>query len=235
MDGSSIMNILCAIKTGINHKETRIPSLENTWTKHIDYLYFSDYEDKKYDMIKTTNNTDYYGAGEKGINFLNMVKDIEYEGAKILDLYDWIFYVDDDTFVNVPNLLKFAETADNNKVYGYIFNSKKNSDNPMYERGIIPKSSKFPSGGAGVLISSKVFRAIREFKFFVVPQFGHDDVDMGLNFEQYGVEQINCDLFNSQDPEFHRHDEDSIKKSITYHHVDSNLMRSLYAINYEVI
>jgi hypothetical protein len=181
-------------------------------------------------MIKTTNKTSYYGVGEKGINFLNMVKDIELNGEKILDLYDWIFYVDDDTFVNVPNLNKFAKTADNTKVYGYIFDSEKNSDNPMYERGIISKESKFPSGGAGVLIGSEVFRKIDDFELFVVPQFGHDDVDMGLNFDKNGIEQVNCELFNSQNPEFHKHNKTKVKKSITYHHVVGELMEELYEI-----
>lgn len=228
------MNILCAIKTGINHKETRIPVLEKTWTKHVDHLYFSDYVDENYDMIKTTNKTSYYGVGEKGINFLNMVKDIELNGQKILDLYDWIFYVDDDTFVNVNNLNKFIKEADNCKVYGSIFNSEKDHDNPMYEKNIISKDSKFPSGGAGVLIGSEVFRKIDNFELFIVPQLGHDDVDMGLNFDQHGIEQIDSDLFLSQDPKFYNHTKTKIKKSITYHHVDPTLMDSLYKMNYEV-
>jgi len=229
------MKILCAIKTGINHKESRIPVLEETWTKHIDYLYFSDYEDTRYDMIKTTNNSTYVGAGEKGINFLNMLKDIECDDGKILDVYDWIFYVDDDTYVNVHNLVEFAKTADKFKVYGYIFDSEKNPDNPMYERKIISRESRFPSGGAGVLIGSKALKKIPKFELFVVPSFGHDDVDMGLNFEMNNIEQIDPDLFNSQNPEFHNHGEEEIKKSITYHHVDNDLMRSLYKMNYEVL
>lgn len=229
------MKILCAIKTGINHKETRIPVLEETWTKHIDYLYFSDYEDAEYDMIKTTNDSTYFGAGEKGINFLNMIKDIECDDGKILDIYDWIFYVDDDTFVNVNTLKEFVKTADKNKVYGYIFDYEKDSDNPMYQRNVISKTSKFPSGGAGVLIGLEVLNKIPKFELFVVPSFGHDDVDMGLNFQMFDIEQIDSKLFNSQNPEFHGHGEDEIKKSITYHHVDPDLMRSLYAMNYEVL
>lgn len=235
MDGITIMKILCVIKTGINHKETRIPVLEKTWTKHIDYLYFSDYEDSEYDMIKTTNNSTYVGAGEKGINFLNMIKDIECNDGKILDIYDWIFYVDDDTFVNVNNLKEFIKTADKNKIYGYIFDSEKNPDNPMYQRNVISKTAKFPSGGAGVLIGSEVLNKIPKFELFVVPSFGHDDVDMGLNFQMFDVEQIDPDLFNSQNPEFHSHGEDEIKKSITYHHIDADLMYSLYEMTYEVL
>ena len=158
------MNVLCAIKTGINHKKSRIPFVEKTWAKHIDHLYFSDYEDENYDMIKTTDKVTYFGAGEKGINFLNLVKDIGRDDKKILDLYDWIFYVDDDTFVNVNNLIKFVKTADNTKVYGSIFDSEKDSDNPVYERNIISKESRFPSGGAGILIGSNVFRKIEKFE-----------------------------------------------------------------------
>lgn len=229
------MNILCAIKTGINHKETRIPVIEKTWAKHIDHLYFSDYVDEEYDMIKTTDKMSYYGVGEKGINFLNMVKDVELKEQKILDVYDWIFYVDDDTFVNVMNLEKFVNKADNTKVYGYIFDSEKNPDNPVYERDIISKDERFPSGGAGVLIGSEVFRKIDTFEFFIVPQYGHDDVDMGLNFGKYDVEQVNSELFNSQTPKFHKHNKTKIKKSITYHHVDSELMNSLYEMTYEVL
>lgn len=222
------MNILCAIKTGINHKKTRVPVLQKTWTQDIDHLYFSDYEDFDLDMIKTTNRTDYYGAGEKGINFLNMLDYVEFQDKKILDLYDWIFYVDDDTFVNVKNLKEFVCDADQDKVYGYIFNYDRDSENPMYKRDLIPKYAKFPSGGAGVLIGSKVLKKIPKFELFVVPTFGHDDVDMGLNFDMNNIEQVDSDLFNSQTPEFHEHDEQQIKKSITYHHVDNDLMEKLY-------
>jgi len=228
------MKILCTIKTGINHKKNRIPFLEKTWAKNIDHLYFSDYEDEEYDMIKTTDNTTYVGAGEKGINFLNLIKDIEYNNEKVIDIYDWFFYVDDDTFVNIDNLKNFVKTADKNKVYGYIFDSEKNPDNPMYQRNIISKISKFPSGGAGVLISSEVIKRVSNFEFFVVPSFGHDDVDMGLNFDMYKIEQVNSNLFNSQTPEFHCHNETQIKESITYHHVDSDLMQRLYELTYEV-
>lgn len=221
------MKVLVAIKTGIN-TSSRIDTLEKTWAKDCDHLYFSDYEDEKYDMIKTTSNTTYYGVGEKGINFLNTVKDIESSEGKILDIYDWIFYVDDDTFVNVDNLREFVKTADNNKVYGSIFDSVKDNDNPMYQRNVISKTSKFPSGGAGVLIGSKVFRKISKFDLFTVPTFGHDDVDMGLNFDMYGIEQVDSKSFNSQAPKHYGHSDEDIKKSVTYHYMIGDDMISLY-------
>jgi hypothetical protein len=34
------MNILCAIKTGINHKESRIPIVEKTWATHRPFIFF---------------------------------------------------------------------------------------------------------------------------------------------------------------------------------------------------
>lgn len=221
------MKILVAIKTGVN-TFSRIDTLEKTWAKDCDHLYFSDYEDEKYDMIKTTSNTTYYGVGEKGINFLNLVKDIESSEGKILDIYDWIFYVDDDTFVNVNNLQEFVKTADNNKVYGYIFQCPRNQGNPVFDRKIISKTSKFPSGGAGVLIGSKVFRKISKFDLFTVPSLGHDDVDMGLNFDMYGIEQVDSNLFNSQAPTVYNHDDEDIKKSVTYHKILGDEMISLY-------
>jgi hypothetical protein len=222
------MNILFAIKTGIN-RSFRLPILERNWVKYCDYLYFSDYTSPKYEnMIKTTDRQDYHGAGEKGINFLNMLKDFQTSDGRLYDVYDWIFYADDDTFINLKTLNKFLKQCDKSKVYGYIFNYDRDGANPVYANNLISKENKFPSGGGGVLIGTDALKKIDRFEVFTALTHGFDDVDMGLNFDKHGIEQIDPGLFYTQSPEFEGHKQEQILKSITYHNTGETVMDELY-------
>ena len=220
--------ILYCIKTTEKYKN-RVESIKNTWIQDVDdYLFYSDHEDPSDNIIKVCDDPSYGGLEVKGVNFYNLLKHIFFdEDIKILDYFDWLFMVDDDTFVNVKNLELFAESADNSKVYGEIFTYQTHPDNPMYSNPSFKKSYKWYSGGAGVLVHTNTLKKIDEFINY---QTRHDDVSIGLTFINNSIELVDSDNFNSQPPEFWGEDDSEIINKITYHHIDENKMKTLYSI-----
>jgi hypothetical protein len=223
--------VICFVLTTKKHSD-RIKNVFETWSNDVDTVFYSDHENIEMNVIKVSDRDDYASAEEKQINLLNYIKNLLNGDDKyLLEVYDWIFFVDDDTFVNVKNLKSYIQTIDQNKVYGSIFNSEKDSKNPVYLNGSIPLESKFPSGGAGFLVSSKIIKQIGEFKNYNTM---FSDVGAGLNFYYNGVDQVDNSLFNSQNPEFYGHTKMQIDKMITYHYIKTFAeMKKLYEGKYE--
>lgn len=208
--------VVCFVNTTKKHTD-RIDNILETWAQNIDTVFYSDHQDFERNVVKISNRDDYASGEEKQINILNNINNFTNgEDQELLDIYNWVFFVDDDTFVNVENLEKYIQDIDENKVYGSVFDSEKDSENPMYVNNVIPKDAKFPSGGAGFLVSSKVIRLINNFSNY---NTACGDVSAGLNFYFNQVEQENSDLFNSQNPEFYGHTEDQQKEMISYHYI----------------
>lgn len=220
--------ILYCIKTTEKYKN-RVEALKSTWLSDIeDYIFYSEHEDFDNNIIKVCDDGSYGGLEDKGVNFFNLLKYIDIDSNKnILDHYDWLFMVDDDTFVNTKNLQKFIEEADDTKAYGEIFTYGTHPDNPMYSAPGFKKSYKWYSGGAGLLIHTNTVRKIPEFINY---KTRHDDVSIGLSLINNSIELVNSDMFNSQPPEFWGDTDLNIKNKITYHHIDETKMQDLYNI-----
>lgn len=220
--------ILYCIKTTKLY-ENRVNTIFNTWLTGIDdYIFYSEHEDESKNIIKVCEDGTYGGLEIKGLNFFNLIKTIETDkGENILNCYDWLFLVDDDTFVNVKNLNTFAKTADKNKAYGQIFTFEKDSGNPMFRSPGFDKSTRWYSGGAGILISSESLKKVDNYKNF---NTNHDDVSIGINLTKNGIELIDSDLFNSEPPEVWGEVDEDIIKKITYHHLTEDRMYKLYSI-----
>jgi hypothetical protein len=211
--------IICFVNTTKKHID-RIENISKTWAEKIDTVFYSDHQDPEKNVIKVSNRDDYASGEEKQINILNRLSDLtDGDDKNLLDAYDWVLFVDDDTFINVKNLEKNIDSFDEGVVYGSIFDSVKDPENPMYVNKIIPLESKFPSGGAGFLVSTSAIKNIKEFSNY------HTicgDVSAGLNFHFNGVEQVDNKLFNSQNPEFYGHSEDEINEMISYHYIKTS-------------
>lgn len=210
------VKVIAFVNTTKKHLD-RIETISKTWAEKIDTVFYSDHQDSEYNVIKVSNRDDYASGEEKQINVLNKLSELtDGDDRSLLDIYDWVFFVDDDTFINVDNLEKHIDSFDEDKVYGSIFDSEKDSENPMYVGGIIPMEAKFPSGGGGFLVSTKVIKDIDTFNNY------HTicgDVSAGLNFYFNGVEQIDNNLFNSQNPDFYGHDDEEVSEMISYHYI----------------
>jgi hypothetical protein len=208
--------ILIYIMTSRNNIN-RIENIMNTWGSDLDIVFYSDHEDPTKNIIKVSDRTDYASNEEKQVNALNFLKNLyDEDNIPVLDSYDWIFLIDDDTYVNFKNLQKNIENFDKKCVYGSIFDSEKDSDNPAYKNNVIPLDMKFPSGGAGYLISSET---IKEFGEFENVGIGAGDLSVGFNLYRRKIEQINNQLFNSQPPRFFNHNKNQISNSISYHYI----------------
>jgi hypothetical protein len=208
--------IICFVNTSKKHIE-RIENISKTWAEKIDTVFYSDHQDPENNVIKVSNRDDYASGEEKQINILNRLSDLtDGDDKNLLDVYDWVLFVDDDTFISVKNLEKNIDSFDENVVYGSIFDSVKDPENPMYVNKIIPLEAKFPSGGAGFLVSTSVIKNIKDFSNY------HTicgDVSAGLNFHFNEVDQVDNKLFNSQNPKFYGHSEDEINGMISYHYI----------------
>lgn len=208
--------IICFVNTTKKHID-RIENISKTWAEKIDTVFYSDHQEPEKNVIKVSNRDDYASGEEKQINILNRLSDLtDGDDKNLLDVYDWVLFVDDDTFINVENLEKNIDSFDEGVVYGSIFDSVKDSENPMYVNKIIPLEAKFPSGGAGFLVSTSVIKNIKEFNNYHTVC---GDVSVGLNFHFNGIEQVDNKLFNSQNPKFYEHSEDEINGMISYHYI----------------
>lgn len=220
------LNVIVFVLTTQNYPQ-RINNIIETWGNDIDTVFYSDHEDNIKNIIKVSNRKDYVGAEEKQINVLNNIKYYTNdEDIPLVNLYDWFFFVDDDTFVNTTILKKYVKNLSKENVYGQMFCYEKDYDNPAYSNGIVPKSAKFPSGGAGFLVSSTVLKGIETFINYMT---GNGDVSAGLNFHFNNVNQVHLNLMNSQTPEVLNHDVKKIKEQISYHFIRTEeQMKKLY-------
>lgn len=220
--------ILFAIKTTQKY-ETRVNALFDTWLSTVDdYIFYSEHEDLDKNIIKVCDDGSYGGLEIKGLNFFNMLSEIETEdGQKILDYYDWIFFVDDDTFVNQKKLKEFIKTCDPTKAYGEIFTHETHPSNPLYLNPQFNKLTTWYSGGAGLLISTNSLKKVEYYENY---NSRHDDVSIGINLINNGIKLVNSELFRSQPPEFWGDSDEDVNVKITYHHIDENKMYQLYSL-----
>jgi|688.fasta_scaffold987895_1 hypothetical protein len=182
-------NMLFVLISTTHKNQERILSVKNTWAKHMDHLYYSDHYDADNNIIKVSDDDCYTSNEEKGINILNSLKNIKKNNEYILDLYKWMYFVDDDTFVNYKLVFTMIKDFDEDNVYGYILNKNNNTDNPIFKHKDVPSDFSYIAGGTGFFISSKTVKQIN-FKNF---KFGYTDVSMGFNFRNNNIKLVNKD------------------------------------------
>ena len=95
--------ILYVILHGEVYKE-RYHNIKDTWGKDKDLLFYGDYEDIDKGIIKVSENKSYRSNEEKHINVL------KYFNENSNYNYEWFFFCDDDTFVNVNKLEELLPT-----------------------------------------------------------------------------------------------------------------------------
>ncbi len=192
--------ILYVILHGEVYKE-RYFNIKNTWGVNRDLLFYGDYEDNTKEIIKVSNNTSYNSNEEKHINVLKFLnKNTKYE-------YDWFFFCDDDTFVNVNKLEELLPTFDVNCVHGSVLVNSWGSDSTFI----------YCSGGAGYLINHKLLEKIN--LGLKNHNTGYSDVSLGLSLREMGINNINSTLFNSQPPSNYDYSLDDIKDYVSFHYI----------------
>lgn len=218
--------LVMAMTTEANTK--RRETVLNTWGKEIDVLFYSDHLGEK--TIKVSDQSDYLSGVEKQVSILSKIKngEIYYNNINALD-YQWILFVDDDTFVLTKNLDKFIKSADENVVYGHLWKTLY-ADGEYYlpkfrEAGVVMASF---SGGAGMLVSVKNIQKIKDFS--IPSGIRHGDVAAYIIFKKNNLLTAGSKYFNP----FHFLDKRlrgfNLDLDITYHYMTENLSKALYEV-----
>jgi hypothetical protein len=180
--------------------KNRIDIIKKTWGKHFsNIVYYADFEEGT-DIVKCTDNPTAYGNEEKIINRIKQIKEN--------NNCNWYFFVDDDTFVNIDNLLKFVETADLNKTYGEIIGGW----------GI-----SYFQGGAGVLISKQLIDTIPQNALYLRGST-FSDVALGQVMVDSNIEMVNERKFYSGSYQHFNLTPEQIKAAITFHHIADSMV-----------
>jgi hypothetical protein len=201
------MNILyCVLHT--KHQEARANNILSTWGKNTNILFYSDHDDPTINCYKVTDKSDYSSGQIKQIDVFQLL-------LKKYNNYDWYFFCDNDTFVNISRLENFATTANINAIHGEIINCWPED-----------KSLYYPSGGAGYLLSKKILHILTNLHY---NNTQYSDVSMGINIKEKKIPLIHHDLFKSQPPKFYNIENRDIKHYISFHYiVDLHSMQNLY-------
>ena len=193
------MKILVSILHGSMNPD-RYDNVIKTWGKDIDHIFYSDHEDLEKNIIVVSDKTHYFSNEEKHINALKYVNDNKPD-------YDWFFFCDDDTFVNVNNLIEYTKTANDAMVHGSVLKKTWPSDPHLV----------YCSGGAGYLISKKILSEV--CKTIEVTNTGYSDVTLGYKLRDLNILSSDDFRFKSQTPSFFNLEINECCKYITFHYI----------------
>lgn len=183
----------------------RIDFAKKTWIENnpmVDVIFYSDFSDEKNNIIKVSDDSSYRACEERVLERLNQIKKN--------NSYNWYFFIDDDTYVNISNLIQFINTADNNIVYGRKCNGW--------------GKLNYAQGGAGLLISKENIDKI-SINTIYKRGSGYSDVIFGQiltdnNIETKYYEEDNT-LFHERQFEEYDLKYGCQRKCITFHQVKS--------------
>lgn len=214
------MNIIYNFQVCEKYHNTRTKALYNTICKEIQnrnekfYLIsgFNQFDDIP--VLKLSETDDYHSAIEKTLQCFLYHKNNNTD-------FDFIFFGDDDTFINLNNLENFTRTIDKNKlaIYGSV--------HYMWFRQDDNKNKLFCTGGPGFIMNKKTFDVVtNSIEKYKIRDMYHSDVSLAFNIHKYNsennekIEFINVPGFE-QDHRFIFENE-KIQKSkynkiITYH------------------
>jgi hypothetical protein len=182
-----------------------------TWGQDVDYVFISDHEDPSKKIMKFSNNPNYDSGQEKQIKSANYFSTIDLD-------YDFVFFCDNDCFVNTRKLSEFVQTCDTNCVWGELCKCWKPEPTLNYTLG-----------GSGILLSKSIMKQINgKLKEHHI-QYG--DVSLGLNLRDMGIEMRHYDFFKSQPHTFYNLSLDDVKNYITFHYIkDFQTMNQYYEL-----
>lgn len=192
------------ILTSKNTSE-RIEYAKKTWLlddNSVDVIFYSDFFDETNNIIKVSNDSTYRGCEERVVERLKQIKSN--------NIYNWYFFVDDDTYVNINNLNKFVETSNSDIVYGRKCCGWGNLN--------------YAQGGAGLLISKKIIDNISPETIYKRGS-GYSDVIFGQiltanNIKTEYYEEHNTFFHERQYEEYHNK-YGCQRKCVTFHQVKS--------------
>lgn len=173
-------NVLVLVMTTKEYTE-RQQAVRETWAKDLNYLFYS--EENSEDTIKVCEIEDKKEVVLKTKNLIHMIqsRSFKYKGRPI-DSFDWIFFVDDDTYVN-KNLLDLW----------LIFLSKR-----VVHSFLHGNDAKSLHGGAGMLVSLDL---IDKVSITDLPSYvRHGDIAMSHYMKNSNIDVSSSPLFSRISP-----------------------------------
>ena len=189
----------------------RHEGIVNSWGKDVDYIFYSDCDNPDKKILHVSTDNTYSSNEPKHVNVIKHLIENDFQ-------YEWFFFCDDDTFINTKKIDSEFHVFDENKINGHILDGTWEKD----------RSLKYCSGGAGYLIKKELLKKISES--IKLESTGYSDVTLGLCAKQLGIELLNIEGFNTQNPKFYTRENDTVKNMFTYHYIASDLMVELYNI-----
>lgn len=212
---------------------TRVESIKQTWGQYANCIYIIDSESNTNNIIGYNTPKNYTGIQDKYRIFFQKYNFLQ---------YDYYFFVDDDTFVNLNNFFKINFPDKNESVC--IFRELRlnpdgtdmwggNTGYPLHtitgHNTTLPITH--PSGGAGFLLTQKACLQIQQYlntPGIDIPRTSHGDVTIGFWMRNCAVKLIPSNNLWWETPvnlKLNKHAKFSDELNfITYHYVNEKLM-----------
>jgi len=222
------------------YHNTRVKQIKNTWGKTQQIIFLSDTT-----VVPDIIGYDYIPNGYENV----WCKYVEFLKNYTNDETDWIFFTDDDTFVNISNaenllknydpnlnicigrmgLLNSDGTDKDGNQTGFPFNtiSGVNAELPLW----------YPGGGSGFVLSRTAMLClttyIKNIIHETIPRCINGDVTFGFWLKNCNIKLIDIVGFWWTNPSNLNHSLEEIKKSITYHYASEKIIEYLYNLTNE--
>jgi hypothetical protein len=171
--------VKCKVILKTSHKNShRVRNCLDTWLNGLDYVCLTDKITREFEEFSGSDNDTYNSNEEKTVNLVNKIRETDY-----LNEYDFLFFIDDDAYLNVNYLNYLLPYFDKSKFYGLIMGGYPN--NPT-----LP----FPSGGSGYIISPSLFKNFTPIYRPVYTSGGSEDVVVG-NWLKENDQRISQSVF----------------------------------------
>lgn len=191
--------VLCSV-----NKKERLEALQETWVawlppQNVMLLAEEDIPGHHITLMPPLPADDYIKQRHPNVNSyeaagLRHLRSVQWLGkvnTTALDNIDWVFMVDDDTFVNLPLLLLYLQNLPSNLplLIGYFF------DRVAVIGGMTGLA--WPAGGAGMLFTKMAFRQMATVLFTPMckVQTFYGDVNIGICAVRANVTKVHSRKF----------------------------------------
>lgn len=209
--------------------DSRVHAIQNTWGKIANVIFLTDTESTDKEILGYNTTKNYDGIQEKYLNLFTKYN---------FDNYDYYFFVDDDTFVNLTNFSKLELPSPNDN-FSFMRKLVLNPDGtdkdgnqtgyPLFK--IKGHNSNLPlihpSGGAGYIVSQKTCKLIQNYLKEIgslAPSSGHGDVTLGFWIRNVNSHIIFSDILWWEKPEVCIEYGFDYKTFLTIHYITPKLM-----------
>lgn len=226
------MKLKVIVLTCPQNHNTRVKAIKETWGKHYDTIYLSDYnaDDKIIGYPYLENG--YENIWKKYVEFIKNEKTNT----------DWYYFCDDDTFVNIFNLnLAILSIENSNDLcFGNIglLNSdgtdKIGTPTGFHLHTLKGNGCNLPveyaGGGGGFFMNSETFRKLQLYILSEdnIPNCYNGDVTFGFWTRGAGIKYKNIANMWWASPEMLAHNEEQQKFAVSYHYITPEKMYELH-------